>query len=179
MRKFRGEMLSLAIAASLVASAATGVEQRVAPDARAPASSVALVVFRDVPGSASILRGNYEQGLDRSFAALERAPSRRVLELTANICAAQVKLGQIHAANASCERALATNARAGSDQNRIRAVAVVNHGVVHLVQGDREFAVKEFRRAARMSPSLGVARSNRALAEEPVRQPHVVIGETM
>jgi len=140
-----------------------------------------LVVYQDLPGGAAILSGNYQEGLDRSLAAIERAPNRHAMELATNICAARVKLGQLEAANASCETALAGRPPYGTvwGVKQYRAVAHVNHGVVHLMQGDSEFAVQEFSRARNLFPSLGVALSNRALARDMMRKPQVIIGEPL
>ena len=171
----------LVAAVPLLMASANAREQMTAPDARSRASSVALVVYQDLPGSAAILSGDFEEGLDRSLAALERAPNRHAMELATNICAARVKLGQLEEANSSCESALARRPPAGSlwSLKQYRAVAHVNHGVVHLVQGDREFAVQEFSRARNLFPSLGVASSNRALARDMLRTPHVIVGEAL
>ena len=171
----------LLTAAPLLASTALAGEQFTAPDAHQRTSALALVVFLDADGSADILRGNYQDGLDKASAALDSRPSRRNLELTTNMCAAQVKLGRLEAANTNCEAALADKKPAGSvmaPRKRL-AVAHVNHGVVHFVQGDYEFAEKEFRLARSMYPSLGVAASNLALARQPELKPRVEVGETL
>lgn len=171
----------LLTAAPLLASTALAGEQFTAPDAHQRTSALALVVFLDADGSADILRGNYQDGLDKASAALDSRPSRRNLELTTNMCAAQVKLGRLEAANTNCEAALADKKPAGSvmaPRKRL-AVAHVNHGVVHFVQGDYEFAEKEFRLARSMYPSLGVAASNLALARQPGLKPRVEVGETL
>jgi len=171
----------LVAAAPLLVAGANAREQVMAPDARARASSVALVVYQDLPGGAAILSGNYQEGLDKSLAAVERAPNRHAMELATNICAARLKLGQLEAANASCESALAGRPPFGTtwSWSQYQAVAHVNHGVVHLVQGENEFAVREFSRARNLFPSLGVALSNRSLAEDMMRKPHVIVGEAL
>lgn len=181
MRKdFSRTAAVLLAAAPLLASSALAWDSFTAPDARERAGAIALVVFLDLPGSADIIRGNYESGLDKATAALDR-PGRHEMELTTNICAAQVKLGSPEAANRSCEAALAGRlpARSAMTPREFRAVAHVNHGVVHLVQGDTEFAILEFRRAKTMDPTLRVAASNAALAREMERQPRIQVGETL
>lgn len=167
--------------APLLVAGAGAREQVTAPDARARASSVALVVFQELPGGAAILSGDYQRGLDESLRAAARSPHRHAMEFATNICAARVKLGLLEAANESCESALARRPPTGSNWslNQYRAVAHVNHGVVHLVQGDREIAVQEFSRARRLYRSLGVASSNRSLAEDMMRKPQVIVGEAL
>ena len=88
---------------------------------------------------------------------------------------------ELESANANCEAALAGGPPANSvmKPRQILAVAHVNHGVVHFVQGDYEFAEKEFRLARSMYPSLGVAASNLALARQPELKPRVEVGETL
>ena len=154
-------------------------EQTMVPSAFEQESRVALVVFQDLPGSSAILRGDYSGGLDSAQAALERSPRLHVVELEANICAARVMLRQLEAANSSCEAALEDTPPVGGafSRQQYRAVAHVNHGVAHLLQGDSEFAVKEFRQAKRLFPSLGVASSNRLMAENMMRTPQVTIDE--
>ena len=171
----------LLTAASLTVSMAIAGEQPAAPDAHDRTPALALVVFLDTPGSADILRGDYQEGLDKASAALDRAPDRRELELTTNVCVAQTKLGLLESANTSCEAALADAPPAGSvmKPRKYLAVAHVNHGVVHFVQGDHEFAEKEFRRARMLSPSLGVAASNLAFARAPEFKPRVEVGEAL
>jgi len=165
----------------LLVAGAGAKEQVTAPDAHARASSVALVVFQDLPGGAAILSGDYQRGLDESLRAAARSPNRHAMEFATNICAARVKLGLLEAANESCESALAGRPRAGSNWSlkQYRAVAHVNHGVVHLVQGDREIAVQEFSLARWLYPSLGVASSNRSLAKDMMRKPQVIVGEAL
>lgn len=168
-------------AASVFVSSAPAGKDLAAPDARERAGSIGLIVFQDLPSGASILLGNYQDGLDKAFAALNERPYRYPLERKTNICAAQVKLGQFEFANMSCEAALDARARTASVKSRrqLLAVAHVNHGVVHLMQGDREFAIEEFRRARVMFPGLRIAASNLALAESSELKPHVVVGETL
>jgi tetratricopeptide (TPR) repeat protein len=164
----------------LLVAGAGAREQVTAPDAHARASSVALVVFQNLPGGAAILSGDYQRGLDESLRAAARSPHRHPMEFATNICAARVKLGLLEAANESCESALARPPTGSNwSLNQYRAVAHVNHGVVHLVQGDREIAVQEFSRARRLYPSLGVASSNRSLAEDMVQKPQVIVGEPL
>jgi tetratricopeptide (TPR) repeat protein len=172
--------LSIGVAAAtFLAWSASAGEQIMVPSAFEHESRVALIVFEDLPGSSAILRGNYSEGLDRAQAALERSPRTHVVELEANICAAQVMLRQLEAANSSCEAALAGRPPDGATFSRkhYRAVAHVNHGVAHLLQGDSEFAIQEFSRARRLFPSLGVASSNRLMAENMMRTPQVTIDE--
>jgi tetratricopeptide (TPR) repeat protein len=150
-------------------------------DARERAPAVALVVFQDMTGGAAILRGSYQAGLEEAASALARHPNRNEFALKANICAAQLRLGQVEAANESCEAALASRPpmRAAMAPRQFRAVAHVNHGVVHYVQGDHEFARQEFRRARSMYPSLQVAASNLEFTEEALRKPRIEVGETL
>jgi tetratricopeptide (TPR) repeat protein len=172
--------LSIGVAAAtFLAWGASAGEQTMVPSAFEHESRVALVVFQDLPGSTAILRGNYSEGLDRAQAALERSPRMHVVELEANICAARVMLRQLEAANSSCEAALEAQPPvvAAFSRQQYRAVAHVNHGVAHLLQGDSEFAFKEFSRARSLFPSLGVASSNRLMAENMMRTPQVTIGE--
>ena len=151
------------------------------PSAFDQESRIALVVFQDLPGSSAILRGNYQEGLDQAQSALERRPRIHAVELAANICAARVMLQQLGEANSSCEAALAGRppTSAAFSRKQYRAVAHVNHGVAHLLQGDSEFAVEEFSRARNLFPSLGVASSNRSMAANMTRTPQVTIDETL
>lgn len=182
MRKDLSRLTTVLLtAAPLLASTALAGDQLSTPDARERSPALALVVFLDVPGSAEIIGGNFRDGLDKASAALDRRPYRHELELTTNMCVAQVKLGELEAANANCEAALASGPPANSvmKPRQILAVAHVNHGVVHFVQGDYEFAEEEFHRAKLMFPSLGVAASNLALARQPELEPSVEVGETL
>ena len=181
MRKDLSRLTTVLLtAAPLLASTALAGDQLPAPDAREKSPALALVVFLDSPGSAEILDGNFQEGLDKAFAALDRRTYRHELELTTNMCAAQVKLGQLEAANTNCEAALAAEQPANAViRDKSSAMAHVNHGVVHFVQGDYEFAEKEFRRAKMLYPGLGVAASNLALARQPELKPRVEIGETL
>jgi tetratricopeptide (TPR) repeat protein len=141
-------------------------------DARESAPGLALVVFQDTPSGAQILEGKYQDGLDQAAAALAMRPYRYTLVLNANICAAQVKLGRLEAANDSCEAALASRAPTGSrlKLRQAQAAVHVNHGVVHLAQGDHEFAESEFRRAKAMHPELRIAASNLRFMERSLRK---------
>jgi len=62
---------------------------------------------------------------------------------------------------------------------RLFAAAHVNHGVVHFMQGDREFAQHEFRRAKAVDPTLRAAAHNLAVARQPMRQPRVEVEQTL
>ena len=146
-------------------------------DAREGAPGLALVVFQDTPSGAQILQGKYQDGLDQAAAALAMRPYRYTLVLNTNICAAQLKLGRLEAANDSCEAALASRAPTGSGLKLRQAQAAVhvNHGVVHLAQGDYEFAESEFRRAKAMNPGLRIAASNLQFMERSLRKGTVEI----
>jgi tetratricopeptide (TPR) repeat protein len=97
--------------------------------------------------------------------------------LNTNICAAQLKLGRLEAANDSCEAALASRAPTGSGlkPRQAQAAVHVNHGVVHQAQGDYEFAESEFRRAKAMYPGLRIAASNLQFMERSLRKGWVEI----
>jgi tetratricopeptide (TPR) repeat protein len=178
--------LSLRVAALLASAAMTistiAVAESVATlDARDRAPALALVVFQDMPGGAEILRGSYQKGLDEATSALAKHPSRNKLVLKTNVCAARVKLGQFEDANESCETALANRPPVSGalTAQQFRAVAHVNHGVVHFMQGDQEFAMQEFSRAKAMYPRLRVAASNLELTEQSLREPRIEVGETL
>lgn len=173
--------VALAATAPLLALGVSAAERVNALDAHMKASNMALVVFQDLPGGAAVLSGRYQEGLDESLAAAERTPKLHVVELATNMCAARVKLGQLDAANTSCELALARRAPVGTPMTaeQYRAIAHVNHGVVHFAQGDTEFAAQEFRQARNLFPSLGVASSNLAFARNELRRPRVIVGETL
>jgi tetratricopeptide (TPR) repeat protein len=168
-------------AATVLASSALAKEPATSPDARERASSIALVVFQDLPGGSDILTGHYQDGLSKASAALADQPYQYRLELETNICAANVKLGQFDSANTSCEAALDARPRSTMVMTRrhFLAVAHVNHGVVHLVQGDRDFAIQEFDRARAMFPGLRVAASNLTLTEAPDLEPHIEVGPAL
>jgi tetratricopeptide (TPR) repeat protein len=146
-------------------------------DAREGAPGLALVVFQDTPSGAQILQGKYQDGLDQAAAALAMRPYRNTLVLNANICAAQLKLGRLEAANESCEAALASKPPTGLvlKPRQAHAAVHVNHGVVHLAQGDYQFAESEFRRAKAMQPDLRIAASNLQFMERSMRKGWVEI----
>lgn len=173
--------VALAATAPLLALGAGASERMMAPDAFDKSPQVAVVVFDGLPGASAILAGNYERGLEQSLAAVAERPGRNAMAMAANICAASIKLGRLEAANASCESALASRPPVGAllTTRQHLAVAHVNHGVVHYVQGDHEFAVQEFKQARMLFPSLGVASSNLALARDELRKPRVIVGETL
>jgi tetratricopeptide (TPR) repeat protein len=145
-------------------------------DARESAPGLALVVFQDTPSGAQILQGKYQEGLDQAAAALATRPYRYTLVLNTNICAAQLKLGRLEAANESCEAALASKPIGTVlKPQQAHAAVHVNHGVVHLAQGDYEFAESEFRRAKAMYPGLRIAASNLQFMERSLRKGWVEI----
>ena len=147
-----------------------------AKDAREPASSMALVVFEGVPGSEALLRGDYEAGLQQSLEATERSPGRHAFELASNVCVAQIKLGDMGAAWQHCSRVIerTVDRRAGVVMaQRLRAVALVNHGVLLSAQGDVEAASLQFEEARRKFPELAVAGSNLQLVGSA---PRVTVG---
>jgi tetratricopeptide (TPR) repeat protein len=167
-------VLAGALASSQAAAAVTA-----APDARQPGTHLSLVVIEGVPGSAALLRGDYETGLAESLAALDAASGRR-MQLANNICAAQSMLGNYEQAAAYCDLALGIRptGAAGAAQVRLyRAVALVNRGVLQALQGDVAGAAADFGGAARGYASLGVARSNHALLRSPDRAGRVELGE--
>lgn len=139
-----------------------------------------LVVFREVPGGTQILQGSYQLGLDEAGAALAGGYRDKSVLYT-HICAAKLKLGQLQAANESCEAVLANNLPIGLviTSRRLFAAAHVNHGVVHFMQGDQELAQQEFRRARAADPTLRIAASNLALTQQFMRQPRVEVEQTL
>ena len=178
MRKEFSPMAAGMLAAvPLMFSTALAGEPVTGLDAREGAPGLALVVFQDTPSGAQILQGKYQDGLDQAAAALAMRPYRDTLVLNANICAAQLKLGRLEAANESCEAALASKPPTGFVLKPRQAYAAVhvNHGVVHLAQGDYQFAESEFRRAKAMQPDLRIAASNLQFMERSLRKGWVEI----
>ena len=176
-RGFSPMAAGLLAAVPLMFSTALAGEPFTGLDARESAPGLALVVFQDTPSGAQILQGKYQDGLDQAAAALAMRPYRYTLVLNTNICAAQLKLGQLEAANDSCEAALASRAPTGPGlkPRQAQAAVHVNHGVVHLAQGDYEFAESEFRRAKAMHPGLRIAASNLQFMERSLRKGWVEI----
>lgn len=177
MRKgFSTRATGLLVAVPLMFSTALAGEPFTGLDARESVPGLALVVFQDTPSGAQILQGKYQDGLDQAAAALAMRPYRYTLVLNTNICAAQLKLGRLEAANESCEAALASKPIGTVLKPRQAHAAVhVNHGVVHLAQGDYEFAESEFRRAKAMYPGLRIAASNLQFMEQSLRKGWVEI----
>jgi tetratricopeptide (TPR) repeat protein len=172
MRKeFSPMAAGLLAAVPLMFSTALAGEPFAGLDARESAPGLALVVFQDTPSGAQILQGKYQDGLDQATAALAMRPYRYTLVLNTNICAAQLRLGRLEAANESCEAALASRPPTGLvlKPQQVRAAVYVNHGVVHLAQGDYGFAESEFRRAKAMYPGLRIAASNLQFMERSLR----------
>lgn len=179
-RNFSPMAAGLLAAVPLMFSTALAGESFTGLDARESAPGLALVVFQDTPSGAQILQGKYQDGLDEATAALAMRPYRYALVLNTNICAAQLKLGRLEAANESCEAALASKPRGTVLTPRQAHAAVhVNHGVVHVAQGDYEFAESEFRRAKAMYPGLRIAASNLQFMERSLRKGWVEIEETL
>jgi len=176
-RGFSPMAAGLLAAVPLMFSTALAGEPFTGLDARESAPGLALVVFQDTPSGAQILQGKYQDGLDQAAAALAMRPYRYTLVLNTNICAAHLKLGQLEAANESCEAALASRAPTGPGlkPRQAQAAVHVNHGVVHLAQGDYEFAESEFRRAKAMHPGLRIAASNLQFMERSLRKGWVEI----
>lgn len=176
-RNFSPMAAGLLAAVPLMFSTALAGESFTGLDARESAPGLALVVFQDTPSGAQILQGKYEDGLDQAAAALAMRPYRNTLVLNTNMCAAQLKLGRLEAANETCEAALASKPPVGSalQPRRAHAAVHVNHGVVHLAQGDYEFAEGEFRRAKAMYPGLRIAASNLKFMERSLRKGWVEI----
>jgi len=148
-------------------------------DAREPSNSMALVVFEGVPGSEALLRGDYEAGLRQSLEAAERSQVRHAFQLANNICVAQLKLGDMEAAQEQCGQVIEhrIDRREGAVMaQRYLAVALVNHGVLLGAQGDMEGAGERFEEARRKFPELGVARSN---LQRVGGGPRVVVGDDL
>lgn len=171
----------LLVAAPLMVSIALAEQQSVALDARERAPALALAVFQDMPGGDRILHGSYQEGLDEAAATLARRPYRDALVLNTNICVAQLKLGRLDAANVSCEAALASRPPTGAvlEPRKLFAAVHVNHGVVHFVQGDHEFAEDEFRRAKAMYPGLRIASSNLEVLDQSMPKARVEVEEIL
>ncbi len=180
-RELSGTVAVFMATAIFAYSSALATEQMDAPDALERASSIAVAVFLDMPGGTDILVGNYQEGVDKASASLAARPYQYRLEVATNICAAQVKLGDFESANASCESALDARPRTTMvmPPRHFLAVAHVNHGVVHLMQGDRDFAIEEFGRARAMFPGLRIAASNLTLTESPELKPRIEVGEAL
>lgn len=167
-------MLALCGAALAQAAAADPAQ-----DAREPASSMALVVFEGVPGSEALLRGDYEAGLQQSLEATERSPGWHAFELASNVCVAQLKLGDMDAARQHCSRVVerTVDRREGVVMaQRLKAVALVNHGVLLSAQGDTQAASLQFEEARRKFPELAVAGSNLQLVGSA---PRVTVGDDL
>ena len=183
MRKdFSPMTAGLLAAVPLLFSTALAGEPFTGLDVRESAPGLALVVFLDTHSGVQIMQGKYQDGLDQAAAALALRPHRDTLVLKANICAAQIKLGRLEAANESCEAALVSRAptsvfRGSAELKPRQALAAVhvNHGVVHLAQGDYQFAESEFRRALAMQPNLRIAASNLQFMERSLRKGWVEI----
>ena len=171
---------ALVVAALLTATGAMAKEVRVDPGIAEEAPTLALVVFRKAPGGAQIMRGNYQSGLNEAGAALANGYRDEAVLLT-HMCAAQLKLGEFGAANENCQAVLAKDLPVGFvvTSRRLFAAAHVNHGVVHFMQGDRELAQHEFRRAKAVDPMLRAATRNLAVARQPMRQPRVEVEQTL
>jgi tetratricopeptide (TPR) repeat protein len=176
-RDFSPMAAGLLAAVPLMFSTALAGEPFTGLDARESTPGLALVVFQDTPSGAQIMQGKYQDGLDQAAAALAMRPYRDTLVLNTNICAAQLRLGRLEAANESCEAALASRPPTGLvlKPRQVRAAVHVNHGVVHLAQGDYEFAESEFRRAKAMYPGLRIAASNLQFMERSLRKGWVEI----
>lgn len=176
-RDFSPMAAGLLAAVPLMFSTALAGEPFAGLDARESAPGLALVVFQDTPSGAQILQGKYQDGLDQAADALAMRPYRNTLVLNTNICAAQLKLGRLEAANESCEAALSSKPPTGSvlKPRQAQAAVHVNHGVVHQAQGDYEFAESEFRRAKAMYPGLRIAASNLKFMERSSRKGWVEI----
>lgn len=172
---------ALLIMAPLVASSALAGESFVGLDAGEQAPAVTLVVLQGLPGSDEILVGSYQDAVEKASAALTGRPQYDKRQVNANICAAQVKLGQIEAANESCEAALALRPihQSTDTPRKFLAIAYVNHGVVHFTQGDHATAEMEFRRASSLYPALREARSNLVVTQEVMGKPRIEVGETL
>jgi tetratricopeptide (TPR) repeat protein len=172
---------ALLIMASLVASSALAQESLIGLEASEQAPAVTLVVLQGLPGSNEILVGSYQDGLEKASAALTRRPQYDKRQVQANICAAQVKLDQIEAANYSCEAALDSRPiyQSTATPRKLLAIAYVNHGVVHFTQGDYATAEHEFRRASSLYPALREAQSNLVVTQEVMGKPRIEVGETL
>lgn len=170
----------LIVAALLTATSTMAGEAPINAGIADSAPPLMLVVFREVPGGTQIVHGSYQQGLDEAGAALTNGYRDKSVLYT-HICAAQLKLGQLQAANESCEAVLANNLPVGLviASRRLFAAAHVNHGVVHFMQGDQELAQQEFRRARATDPTLRAAASNLALTQQFMRQPRVEVEQTL
>ena len=178
MRKeFSPMAAGLLAAVPLMFSTALAADPFTGLDARESAPGLALVVFQDTPSGAQILQGRYQDGLDQATAELALRPYRNAFLLKTNICAAQLRLGQLEAANESCEAALTNKPPSGLvlEPRKLRAAVHVNHGVVHFAQGDYAYAEGEFRRAKSMYPGLRIAASNLQFMEQSLRKGWVEI----
>lgn len=171
---------ALGVAALLTATGAMAEEPLIDPGVAEEAPALSLVVFRKAPGGAQIVRGSYRSGLDQAGAALASGYRDKAVLYT-HMCAAQLKLGELGAANENCEAVLANDLPVGLvvTSRRLFAAAHVNHGVVHFMQGDRELAQQEFRRARAADPTLRAATGNLAVARQTMRQPRVEVEQTL
>ncbi len=163
--------IALRSAAVLAASLAVNA-------ANADAPVYTMTVFTDAAHGSKVVTGNYEKAIDR----LEGAETRYAdsVEGQTNLCVAYLKSGELDKASMACSTAvdviendqrlkLASNLIPGYQRRKLEtelAIALSNRGVMHAVQGDRELAEADFRRAADLeakvkAPEINLARLQR------------------
>ncbi len=115
-----------------------------------------------VPGSREMKSGNYERAVERLEARIARgnsSPSRRTAVLI-DLCVGNIMLNRLEEATRVCDEATKTGWYADITYN--------NRGVLNMVRGRHEAAVRDFGAAVRSNGPDRIARRNQRVAEERV-----------
>ena len=129
-------------------------------------SSLEMTVISNEAFGAAVLEGQ----LDTTIRRIEALDTRWANEFSINnnLCVAYTKNGELKQARKACDAAI-TEVRADvrgrsafrfQVDRRHAAIALSNRGVLHAVTGDRDSAMKDFRKAVKLRARLAAPRKN-------------------
>jgi hypothetical protein len=113
-----------------------------------------MVLIEDTPGAAALQAGQFEQGISETLAQRAEAGS---FARKMSLCVGFTKSGQLQQAEDACNSAVASayqDVQASSSEKReMRAYALINRGVLRLLQSTNLAALNDFSRAAGLADS--------------------------
>lgn len=114
---------------------------------------------QEVNGVREIEQGEYQRGIAKSQAALEKTtvPGLRAPILN-NICVAQIALGETNQAKATCDAAVAAGGK--------NALAFNNRAILNYIQNDKKACVEDMQRAQALGRYNRIIQKNAEFIEQ-------------
>lgn len=113
-----------------------------------------MVLIEDTPGVAALQAGQFDQGISETLNSSAEVDnfSRQM-----SLCVGFTKSGKLEQASGACDSAVAAAQQfhyvSSSEKREMRAYALTNRGVLHLLQNNNLSALADFKRAAELNRS--------------------------